>query len=456
MKNHLKNSLEYAHANFESYVEALGEIVAIPSISHEGYDKQDIQRAVVWLEKRLNSLSMDRVRIFHTKSNPILFAEKETKGEGKPTVLIYAHYDVQPAEPIDAWQTNPFEATLKGEYLYGRGTSDMKGQFMACVAALESILAGGELPVNVKFLIEGDEETDPEPIETFIREHGDLLQSDHCLNVDAGMLRKDLPTIVYGLRGAMSLTLEITGPDHDLHDGMYGGVVENPIHVLTHLIAGLQDANRRITLPGFYDRVRKIEPDEHSAAMKHPSDGDYYLHASGAPALIPDDEFLPIERIGARPSFNVRWIETGAKKSAIPARARARLAFRLVPEQDPKEVFKSLKEYVSEEAPGTVIWSFERLVSSPGVLVPAQSEAINMLETALQETWGAQPLLQRIGGAIPVVGELQDKLGIDSLLTGFSLPDDNIHGPNERLHLPTLKRGIEALIRYFFLIGTIR
>jgi acetylornithine deacetylase/succinyl-diaminopimelate desuccinylase-like protein len=324
---------------------------------------------------------------------------------------------------------------------------------MACVAALESIKAEGELPVNVKFLIEGDEETDPEPIETFINENGSLLECDHCLNVDAGMLRKDLPTIVYGLRGAMSVTLEITGPDHDLHDGMYGGVVENPVHILARLIAGLQDTNRRITLPGFYDQVRELKPEEHAAATKHPSDAAYYHQASGAPALIPDDEFLPIERIGARPSFNVRWIETGAKKSAIPVRARARLSFRLVPDQDPQRIVESLNEYMGSEAPETVEWSFEKLVSSPGVLVSTQSEAISKLEAALRETWGADPLLHRVGGAIPVVGELRDKLGIDSVVTGFSLPDDNIHGPNERLHLPTLQRGIEAIIRYFFSIG---
>ncbi len=453
MQTRLEKSLDLARANFDSYIESLSELLAIPSISHEGYDKQAIQRAVDWIESRLKSLSMDRVSVFQTSSNPILFAEKKSAGVDRPTVLIYAHYDVQPAQPLDAWETDPFVATILGDYLYARGSSDMKGQFIACVAALESIMAGGELPVDVKFLIEGDEETDPEPIETFIFEHGELLNCDHCLNVDAGMLRKDLPTIIYGLRGAMSVTLEITGPNQDLHDGMYGGVVENPIHVMARLIAGLQDENRRITLPGFYDRVRKIDADEHSAAEKHPSDADYYRQASGAPALIPDDEFLPIERIGARPSFNVRWIETGAKKSAIPVRARARLSFRLVPDQSPQKIYESLTAYVKGNAPETVGWSFEKLVSSPGVLVPTQNEAIDKLSTALRETFGAEPLLHRIGGAIPVVGELQEKLGIDSVLTGFSLPDDNIHGPNERVHLPTLKRGVEALVRYFFLIA---
>ena len=187
--------------------------------------------------------------------------------------------------------------------------------------------------------------------------------------------------------------------------------------------------------------------------MAHPSDETYFLKATGASELIPDEQFLPVERIGARPSFNVRWIETGAKKSAIPVRARARLAFRLVPEQDPQKIYATLVEYINDNVPGTVELSFEQFVSSPGVLVARESEAVADMQIALRETWGRDSLLHRIGGAIPVVGELQDRLGIDSVLTGFSLPDDNIHGPNERLHLPTLKRGIEALIRYFYRVG---
>jgi acetylornithine deacetylase/succinyl-diaminopimelate desuccinylase-like protein len=453
MNAHLEKSLEIAESKFGATVDALSEIVAIASISHEGYNPEDIRRAVSWIEAKLQSLRMDDLKIFETKGNPIIFAEKKASKQDSPTILIYAHYDVQPAEPIDAWETDPFKATPRGDYIYGRGTSDMKGQFMACIAALEAMLAAGDIPVHIKFLIEGDEETDPEPIEWFIKEHGDLLACDHCLNVDAGMLSKNLPTIVYGLRGSMSVTVEIRGPDHDLHDGMYSGVVENPIHVLARLIASLQDEDRRIKLQGFYDKVLPISSTEHAAARRHPSDADYYLQASGSPALIPDDEFLPIERIGARPAFNVRWIETGAKKSAIPVGAKARLAFRLVPEQQPQAIYESLIEYVKNNTPETVTWSFEKFVGSPGVVVPVDSESVRDMQLALKETWGVDPLLHRIGGAIPVVGVLRDQLGIDSVLTGFSLPGDNIHGPNERLHVPTLKRGIEALIRYFDLVG---
>lgn len=451
MDPRIEDYIAFADTHFEATLDTLGEFIAIASISHEGYDPQDIKRAVEWIKAELQRLSVDHVQVFETSSNPIIFAEKAAGTKGGDTILIYAHYDVQPAEPVSAWKTAPFAATRSGEYLYGRGSSDMKGQFIACLAALEAIQQAGELPVNVKFLIEGDEETNPEPIATFIEEHGELLASDHCLNVDAGMLRQDLPTIVYGLRGAMSVTLELSGPDYDLHDGMYGGVVENPIQVLARLIAGLQDGERRITLPGFYDRVRPISEQEHEAAENHPSDASYYREAAGVPALIEDGEFLPIERIGARPSFNVRWVETGGKKSAIPSRAEARLAFRLVPDQDPGNVYESLVDCIRENTPETVDWKLEKLVSSPGVLVPVDSEPVRNMQTALRGTWGREPLLQRIGGAIPVVGELQTQLGIGSVLTGFSLPDDNIHGPNERVHLPTLKRGIFALIRYFSL-----
>lgn len=449
----LEQIIEFTKENFSATVEALGQFIAIPSISHKEYEKGAIQSAVAWIEAKLHSLSVDLVEIYETSSNPIIFAELKSAQPDRPTVLIYAHYDVQPAEPLEAWVSDPFSATRKGEYLYGRGSSDMKGQFIACIAALESICASGDLPVNVKFLIEGDEETDPEPTRTFIQEYGELLVCDHCLNVDAGILRKDLPTIVYGLRGSMSATLNISGPTQDLHDGMYSGVIENPIHVLARLITGLQDENRRVTLPGFYDDVRSIDESERSAALRHPSDADYFKTVSGVPDLIPDEQFLPIERIGARPSFNVRWIESGAKKSAIPVRTRARFAFRLVPDQDPTKINDILEEYIEQNTPPTMEWSLEKLVSSPGVLVDKESEAVRIMKIALEATWGTEPLLHRIGGGIPVVGELQQGLGIDSVLTGFSLPDDNIHGPNERIHLPTLQRGMEALIRYFFLLG---
>jgi acetylornithine deacetylase/succinyl-diaminopimelate desuccinylase-like protein len=453
MESHLEKSLAFARSNFDATLESLAEIVAIPSISHEDYDRKGAEDAVEWIKAKLLELSIDQVQVFRTERNPILFANQQNEDQELPTILIYAHYDVQPAEPLDAWESDPFIATRKGEYLYARGSSDMKGQFLACLAAIEAIIQSGDLPVNVKFLIEGDEETNPEPIKRFIEEHGDLLECDHCLNVDAGMLNKDLPSIVYGLRGAMSATLNVVGPSQDLHDGMYSGVIENPIHVVARLISGLQDENRRITLPGFYDDVFPIEKSERVAAERHPSDADYYRAASGSPEIISDGQFLPVERIGARPSFNVRWIESGAKKSAIPVRARARLSFRLVPEQDPEKIYASLLDYVEQNAPSTVKWSFEKFVSSPGVLVPAESEAVRRMQAALTETWGVEPLLHRIGGAIPIVGELQARLGVDSVLTGFSLPDDNIHGPNERIHIPTLQRGIEALIRYLFLIA---
>lgn len=449
MEKQLTESLASADANFDVMIERLGQFIAIPSISHEGYEKQPIADAVEWLRENLQSFEVDAVKIFPTASNPIVYAEKHSIRSDAPTVLIYAHYDVQPAEPVEAWDGNPFEAIVRGEHLYGRGSSDMKGQFIACLAALEAIKDSGDLPVHVKFIIEGDEETDPEPVESFITEHGHLLDCDHCLNVDAGMLGVELPTIVYGLRGSMSVTLNISGPERDLHDGMYGGVIENPIHVLVRLIAGLQDEDRRIKLPGFYDRVRQIEDHERSAAKQHPMDRDYYLDASGSPSLIPDERFLPIERIGARPSFNVRWIETGAKKSAIPVRASARLAFRLVPDQDPEAVYASLVDFIRENSPQTVSWSMEKLVSSPGTLVSTDVPAVRKMHQALAEIWGVDPVLHRTGGAIPIVGELQDQLGIASVLTGFSLPDDNIHGSNERLHLPTLRRGIKALIHYF-------
>jgi len=449
----LDDALHLANAGSHAMIASLSELVSIPSISGDASYRDECARAAGWIAERLDRMACDRVESFETTRNPIVYAHRRAPDPEAPTILIYGHYDVQTPEPLSAWKVDPFRAEIRGELLYGRGASDMKGPLLAVLAAVESIGTAGELPVGIKFLVEGDEETNGEPMRWFIEQHGKLLDADVCLNVDAGMIGPQAPAITYGLRGSMNCTVRIHGPASDLHDGMYGGVIENPIHVLARLITGLQDEGGRITLPGFYDSVRPLSKAERKAAQRHPYDADFYLSASGSPALIEDPEFSPVEMIGSRPSMNVRWFAGGAKKNAIPVEAEARISFRLVPDQDPHEIHQELLEFLSRSVPPTVRWETENVITEPGVLVDLQTPGVRALSSALEASWGVEPVLLRIGGSIPVVGELKTSLGIDSALTGFSLPGDHIHGPDEHVHLPTLHKGVEALIRFFDRFG---
>lgn len=446
----IQRSLEAANRDFDGFIRELREFIGIRSISYSPEHNSDCAMAASWLGKRLENLGCTRVEIYETVRHPIVYGELPAGKTQFPTVLVYGHYDVQPPEPLGDWMSDPFMAEVRGDHLYGRGASDMKGPLLACLAAVRAMLAVGEIPVNLKFIFEGDEETAAEPMDDFLKEHGSLLKADVCLNVDSGMLGSEIPTITYGLRGSSNCTVRIFGPAQDLHDGMFGGVVQNPIHVLARLISGLQDEYGRVTLPGFYDRVRAIDPEEHALIERHPHDTAFFLSASGATGLVEDPDYLPVERIGWRPSMNVRWIEGGARKNAIPVQAEARISFRIVPDQDHRQVHQMLLDYLDERTPPSVRWEVEKYIGDQGVIVDTNTLAVRALSRALSIVWGSEPLLCRIGGSIPVVGELKEKLRIDTALTGFGLPDDNIHGPNERIHLPTLRRGIQALIHFLY------
>jgi acetylornithine deacetylase/succinyl-diaminopimelate desuccinylase-like protein len=453
MSTLLDDALNQANSGSEAMIASLSELISIPSISGDASYRDECARAAGWIAERLGRMTCERVEIFETTRNPIVYAHRRAPDPQAPTILVYGHYDVQTHDPLSAWTVDPYQAEIRGEKLYGRGASDMKGPLLAAMAAVESVGTAGDLPVGIKFVIEGDEETNGEPMRWFIEQHGDLLQAQICLNVDAGMIGPQTPAIIYGLRGSSNCTVRIHGPESDLHDGMYGGVIENPIHVLARVIAGLQDEGGRITLPGFYDSVRPLSEAERRAAQRHPYDADFFLNASGSPALIADPEFSPVEMIGSRPSMNVRWFTGGAKKNAIPVEAEARISFRLVPDQDPREIHQKLLEFLARSVPPTVRWETENIITEPGVLVDLQTPGVRALSSALEASWGVAPVFQRIGGSIPVVGELKASLGIDSALTGFSLPGDHIHGPDEHVHLPTLYKGVEALIRFFYTAG---
>jgi len=438
--------------NRPRFLDELKAILAIPSVSTDPAYRADMQRAAEWFADRLRALGMSSVQIYATSGHPLVYGEWKQAGAA-PTVLIYGHYDVQPPDPLDQWTSPPFAPQVRGENLYARGASDMKGQVLAVLEAVETLLRHGALGVNLKWLIEGEEEIGSPSLEGFLRDQRDLLQADFCLNCDSGMIAADAPAITCALRGLAYFEIRVYGPAHDLHSGLYGGVVHNPAIVLAELIAGMHDEQGRVTLPGFYEKVRPLSPQERADLARLPIDDEYYLQATGAPALYGEAGYTPVERIGARPTLDVNGLLAGftgsGSKTVIPAWAMAKISMRLVADQDPQEVHQQLLQYLREHAPATVRWEVQDLHGAVPSLIPTDSAAVQALARALEETWGIRPCFKREGGSIPVVAQMQQVLGLPSVLTGFGLPDDNLHAPNEKIHLPTWYRGIEALARFF-------
>jgi acetylornithine deacetylase/succinyl-diaminopimelate desuccinylase-like protein len=443
-------ALTYVEENYERFLAELVEFLRIPSISHDPAYKAEVNHAAHWLAEKLRTIGINHVEIMPAEGHSLVYGEWLKGSASAPTVLIYGHYDVQSPEPLADWMSQPFEPAIRNENLYARGVSDMKGQVMAAVHAVEAILKTRDVPLNIKFLIEGEEEIGSKHFNAFLVAHREKLACDVSLNLDAGgMPDAETPSICYGLRGGAAFQLEVFGPSHDLHSGEFGGVVQNPIHVLSKWIADLHDEHGHVTLPGFYDRVRAIEEEEHAELAKLPFDNEFLLKHSGAPALWGEPEYIPAERIGARPTFEVVQFEAGQPKSAIPARARARISFRLVPDQDPEEVHQQFRTYLEVHAPPTVRWDLHYVIGGPAVITDRTSREVLAMQAALQTVFGKQPIFQRVGGGIGAVSMLKQTLGIDSVLTGFSLYDDNFHGPNEKLHLPTWKKGMAALVHFF-------
>jgi acetylornithine deacetylase/succinyl-diaminopimelate desuccinylase-like protein len=451
------SAIQYSQSNQNRFLDEFKEFVSIPSVSTDPTAKDDIQRAAEWVAGQLRRLEMNHVTIYPTAGHPVVYSESLEAGPGKPTVLIYGHYDVQPAEPLELWQSPAFEPAQRGENLYGRGASDMKGQVMVTLKAVEALVHTGKLPVNLKFILEGEEEVGSPNLEGFLRDHKALLACDFALNTDTGMIGAEVPTITYGLRGLAYFELRLSGPTQDLHSGLYGGSVHNPAQVLCELIAGMHDAQGRITLPGFYDQVRPISVEERAELARLPMDEAFYLAQTGAPALYGEAGYSPIERVGARPTLEVNGLLSGftgeGSKTVLPARAMAKISMRLVPDQNPEEVHQQFVRYLETHAPPTVRWEVSQMAGGPASISDRHIPGVLAMSRALEATWGKRPLFRREGGSVPVVAQMQDILGIESVLTGFGLPDDNLHAPNEKMHLPTFYRGIEAIIRFLSILG---
>jgi acetylornithine deacetylase/succinyl-diaminopimelate desuccinylase-like protein len=443
-------ALAYIDENQDRFQKELIELLRIPSISHDAAHKADMDKAAHWLADKLRAMGVDNVEIIPTADHAVVYGEWLNGGADAPTVLVYGHYDVQSPEPLEDWKSGPFEPEIRDGNLYARGASDMKGQTLASLNAVEAIIQATNLPINIKFCIEGEEEIGSRNFNEFLAQHREKLKCDFSLNTDAGgMPDGETPSICYSLRGGVGFLLQIYGPSQDVHSGEFGGVIQNPIHVLSKLIAELHDEHGRVTLPGFYDKVRKIDEEEHAELARLPFDEEFLLKHSGAPALWGEPEFIPAERIGARPTFEVLQIIAGQPKSAIPARATARLSFRLVPEQSPLDVDRQLRAYLEERMPPTVKWELEYLIGVPAVITDRRLREVRAMKDALQTAFGKPPIFQRSGGGIGAVLMFKQTLGVDSVLTGFSLFDDNMHGPNEKLHLPAWNQGMKALVHFF-------
>ena len=414
-----------------------------------------MERAAVQVTELLSLVGMEHIQIFPTPGHPVVYADWLHAGTGLPTVLVYGHYDVQPADPLDLWETGPFEPSIRGDYLFGRGASDMKGQIVATLSALQAIReTDNHYPINLKFMIEGEEEIGSPNLRAFIETNKDLLACDVSLNPDGGMIAADVPTLIYGLRGLAFFELRIFGADHDLHSGMFGGIVHNPAKALAEIIAGFHDANGTVTIPGFYDRVRPISAEERTELARLPIDDAYYLSQTGVTQLWGEKEFTPTERLGARPTLEINGLYSGfigaGTKTVIPAYAMAKVSTRLVADQDPEEIHQLLRAYLEKVIPATVRWELIYFGGGRASATDPNHPAAIAMRKGLEAVWHIRPVLKREGGSVPVVSDIQKILGAETVLTGFGLPDDRIHSPNERLHLPTWYKGIDALIHFFY------
>ncbi len=447
-------AIQYVQQKRPQFIDELKAFTAIPSISTSPEHKPQLKQGAEWLAEKLRQLDLNNVQIFQTAGHPVVYGEDLSAGSDKPVVLVYGHYDVQPADPLDLWESSPFNATLRGENLYARGATDMKGQILAALNAYEAITQSGDLPVNFKFIFEGEEEIGSTHLEEFIVNHQDLLACDMCLNPDTGMLAKDLPTITYGLRGLVYFEINVYGPNHDLHSGTFGGVVHNPAQVLCDLISGMHDDQGRITLPGFYDKVLYLDDEEREELARLPTGESFYLTQSGAPVLWGEPEYTPVERATGRPTLEVNGMLSGftgeGQKTVLPAQAMAKISCRTVANQEPGEIHQQLLQYLAEHAPDTVRYEVTKLSEGPSAIVDRNSLYITAMISAMETVWGVRPIFRREGGSVPAVAHVQKHLGVDTVNIGFALPGDNMHSPNEKLHLPTWELGMQALIHFFY------
>lgn len=448
------NKKAYIETHQKRFIDELINFLQIPSVSNSKRYESYIRQAAEFLKQKLLDAGADQVRLIETKNYPLVYAEKIID-KNLPTVLVYGHYDVQPADPCEYWNTPPFEPAVKEGKIYARGASDDKGQVYIHVKALETMLHTHQMPCNIKFLIEGEEEIGSEGLAHFLQDPANqaLLCSDAVLLSDTQLLSPEQPSLTTGLRGIVCLEVEVAGPNRDLHSGTYGGAVGNPINILCQMIAQLHDNYHRITIPGFYDRVEELSTEERNELRCVPFDLSTYQADLGIEAVVGEAGYHTLERIGVRPALDVNgiwggYIEEGSK-TILPAKAHAKLSMRLVPQQDAEEILTQFKNYFTSLAPEGVQVKIKASSGSNAVVIKSDSVAVQAAKKAFEEVWSKEPVLVRDGGSVPIVAQLQEVLDCDVVLMGFGLNSDAIHSPNENFKLAHFFKGIDTVIAFY-------
>lgn len=450
---------QYIAKNKKAFLDLWFQALRIPSVSALPEHKKDMTRMADWLIERLNALGLQTRRIA-TNGNPLVYAQSP-KIPGKPTVLIYGHYDVQPADPVGEWLSPPFEPTVRDGFVFARGADDDKGQSLSHLFGVESLLKTDGLPVQVKFIFEGEEEIGSGSLEKFLEDKKNraLLAADAILVSDTDMAAPNSPAITYGLRGILGCEVQLTGPSRDLHSGLYGGSVMNPVIGLCQMIASLMDENGKILIPGFYDDVARISDAERRAFAERPFDQKESYAAIGLTEAFGEPEFTVLERRGARPTFDVNGITGGYQgkggKTIIPSKASAKMTFRMVPNQDPAKIIRSLRAYLKKRLPAGLAMKIFGEQKSSGFLVSLESPYVTAAADGLKKVFGKKPLFIRDGGSIPVIATLSKRLNADVALAGLGVEENGIHSPNERYALDAFYKGIEASAAMLSEIGKI-
>lgn len=443
----------YSREHGESFVGQLIEFLRIPSLSGSPDKAGDVAAAADWLAQNMRDSGIENVEVMPTAGHPVVYGDWLHAGDDKPTVLIYGHYDVVPASKADGWDTEPFEPVIHDGKIWARGATDDKGQLLTHIKAVESYLkSGGQPPVNVKYLMEGEEEISSPNLRPFIEAHTELLAADVCIISDSSMRTIDEPAITYSLRGMTYIEVTVTGPKDDLHSGFYGGAVHNPALALAQLLAKMFDENDRIAVPGFYDDVAPISDREREEIAKSELSEQDIIDATGVPQVWGEADFTIRERVSARPTLEINGITSGwggpGPKTIIPVDAKAKISSRLVANQDPHKIFELLKDFFESNAPPTVQVKVELLTTGEPALVSFELPEMQAAKRAYELGWGATPIFVRGGGSIPIVADILHLLDMPVVMMGFGLDTDGLHGTNEHFSIEMFQRGIETSIVY--------
>ncbi|MCF8334993.1 MAG: dipeptidase [Bacteroidales bacterium] len=443
---------KYIEDNKQRFLDELFELIRIPSISSEKEHKEDMKKMAEALKQKLLEAGADKAQVLPTDGNPVVYGEKLIN-KNKPTVLVYGHYDVMPVDPLEKWNSKPFEPEIRDGKIYARGADDDKGQSFMHIKALEMLVTTGTLNCNVKFMLEGEEEIGSPNLKKFCEQNKDMLQADTILVSDTSMLGMENPSITTGLRGLAYMEVHVTGPNKDLHSGIFGGAVANPANVLSEMIAKLKDDNKKITIPGFYDDVIEATEEERKEMNKAPFDLEEYKKSLDIDEVEGEAGYTTLERTGIRPSLDVNGMWSGytgeGAKTILPSTAGAKISMRLVPNQDHKKIAGLFKDYIKSIAPHSVNVEVNELHGGQGYVCPIDLPAYKAASEAMEETLGKKPIPVRTGGSIPIIATFDQVLNIKSILLGFGLEADAIHSPNENYPLDQFYSGIETIARFY-------